>query len=849
MFKATDNMSLIDYWNLLWGLIKNDPNIGIGILIALLGLVFLISEIVTKVRHGTTSENLMLAFIALTFGLVLIFLSNWLIAIALGLFVLAVYQTYMLRESPVWRELMIISVVTYFIFLVGTVGDKIWELVTGEKNELFTGWAYNLMLYVFIILALIFFGKKFVLVSRLMSPQILYLTLFALAYVALYGVGKLVPGFDNLTWNYLGIYSFTLSNFFTIGDSALLPSAGNHLGGLVKTDSLLVQRTIFLSLGPWEIIILLSVFMYFISGWLLTFLLRIKPTNDKRVLRIVEEVRVRIGTKRKVKVGFVEAPILNAMAYGPLFDQRVALIASSLDDFSDDDIRGIVAHELAHNRRGHIIWLQLLAWIEMIIKKGFLLPATTLDYAAVKGLIPFGLYFLISYGIIAILYIFVRILEGDADLQTKKAGYGKELAQALYKLEGFYQGVAGDFGLNVQLLTGREFTPEEKQRFQGEAAMRLYKHLYRPGRWDMVANMFMSHPRTAYRIIAVVSDDYSPVKGALLPFWFVLPNFIRGKSIKKLSKKREEFSKLISERYTEYHGEKGVESFLEITRMNDLISMLKGRYVVAYDRIFDDCIEGEVTDIEISDTIVRPLLLNIQAKNETKKILFTDYVIHDAQVDEKYVLKNGKIGKLVSWQKEERTQRPTFTFQQIDNPSKAFERDYTGKPISYFTDLIDKEVFSYNDGLDRKAVLENISFENSLASSLITLKTDDNGKMKTFELNGKDIIIDLPPVLVRLNYDKKENQTGLIESTIGKSVVLFTKEEIETGIACILTSLKDDKVAYKIKDKEFEIERKKIDYIYIYTDTPKFMVKKHVSFFDRILMRISNIRDMKYIFG
>ena len=49
MFKATDNMSLIDYWNLLWGLIKNDPNIGIGILIALLGLVFLISEIVTKI--------------------------------------------------------------------------------------------------------------------------------------------------------------------------------------------------------------------------------------------------------------------------------------------------------------------------------------------------------------------------------------------------------------------------------------------------------------------------------------------------------------------------------------------------------------------------------------------------------------------------------------------------------------------------------------------------------------------------------------------------------------------------------------------------------------------------------
>ena len=842
-------MSLIDAWNWLWDIIKNDPNVGIGILIALLGLIFLISEITTKIRHGTTSENLMLAFIGLTFGLVLIFLSNWLIAIALSLFVLAVYQTYVLRESPVWRELMIISVVTYFVFLVGTVGDKVWQLVTGEKNELFTGWAYNLMLYVFIILALIFFGKKFVLVSRFMSPQVLYLTLFALVYVALYGVGKLIPGFDNLTWNYIGLVSFSFSNFFTNGSSSVSASVGNQLGGLAKTDSPLIQRTIFLSLGPWEMIILLSVLMYFVSGWLLTVLLGIKPTDDKRILKLVEEVRVRLGIKKKIKVGFVKAPILNAMAYGPLFDQRVALIASSLDEFSDDDIRGIVAHELAHNQRAHIIWLQLLAWVEMIIKKAFLLPATTLDYAAVKGLIPFGWYFLISYGIIAVLYIFVRILEGDADLQTKKAGYGKELAQALYKLEGFYQGVAGDFGINVQLLTGKEFSPEEKQRFQGEAAMRLYKHLYRPGRWDMVANMFMSHPRTAYRIVAVVSDDYSPVKGALLPFWLVLPNFIRGKSIKKLSKKRDDFSKLLSDRYTEYHGEDGVKSFLEITRMNDLISMLKGRYVVAYDRIFDDCIEGEVVDIEISDTIVRPLLLNIKTEKEIKKILFTDYVIHDAHKSENYILKNGKLGKLISWELAEKTKRPTFTFQEINDPNKTFERDYTGKPLSYFTDLIGTEVFSYNDGLDRRAVLTDIVFDSDFESSKLILEADDDGKVKKFEVRGKDVIIDLPPILVRLKPDKKDHQTGLIKSIIDKSVILYTKEEIETGIACSITSVDDEKITYTIKDKVSEIERKKVDYIYIYADIPKFMIKKHISSLDRIMMWIANLRDMKYIFG
>ena len=170
-------MSPTDFFIDIWNKISSfDITVIIGLVIALLGLLFLISEIKTKIQHGTTSENLMLAFIGLTFGLVLVFLSAWVLAVALSFFVLALYQTYQLRESPVWRELMITSVATYFVLLVGTVGDKIYEMVTGEKEQRFLGWSYNVMIYVFLIMALIFFGKKFVLVSRLMSPQILYLT-------------------------------------------------------------------------------------------------------------------------------------------------------------------------------------------------------------------------------------------------------------------------------------------------------------------------------------------------------------------------------------------------------------------------------------------------------------------------------------------------------------------------------------------------------------------------------------------------------------------------------------------------------------------------------------------------
>ncbi len=854
-------MSPTDFFIDIWNKISSfDITVIIGLVIALLGLLFLISEIKTKIQHGTTSENLMLAFIGLTFGLVLVFLSAWVLAVALSFFVLALYQTYQLRESPVWRELMITSVATYFVLLVGTVGDKIYEMVTGEKEQRFLGWSYNVMIYVFLIMALIFFGKKFVLVSRLMSPQILYLTLFAFAYLVLWTTGNFIEGFDNLTWNYPGLYDHAL--FMSNPNQEIIMRGGLEGGFAVsnpyildifsilsKTDALIVKRVIFLSLGPWEIVILLSFLMYFVSGWLITFLLGIKQTDDKRVLKLVEEVKNQLGIKRNVKSGFVEAPILNAMAFGPFFDQRIVLISSSLDDFTDDDIRGIVAHELAHNQRIHIVWLQLIASLEMIIKKAFLLPATTLDYAVVKDLMPFGIYFLISYGIVAFLLIFVRILEGDADLQTKKAGYGTQLAQVLYKLEGFYQGIAGDFGLNVQLLTGKEFTEEEKLRFRGEAAIRLYRHMYRPGRWDMFANIFMSHPRTAYRIVAVVDDELSPVKGALLPYWLLLPNFLRKKAIRNLTKKREQFSELVSEKYNDFYGEEGVRSFLEITKLNELLKILEGRSIVAYDHIFDHQVEGNVIGVHVSDTICQPLLLRVKNKEEENQILISDYTIHDAKIDEKYLFKNGQIGKLKSWKTLKKNNKPVFVFESLEEDPETFEKNYTGKPLKYFDKFIDQDIFFYMEGADRKAKLLDFKMNDSLSSSEFTFEVDEAKKTKKLKLKGSELFVDLPPVLLRFSKDKIDIQTNLLKSVIGQSVIIFTKEEIETGIACTLVDATKSKITYKIKETTTKIDRTKVDFMFVYSDIPRFLMKKHVSFFDRLLSRYSNRKEMKYIFG
>ncbi|MBY8999693.1 MAG: M48 family metalloprotease [Candidatus Heimdallarchaeota archaeon] len=815
----------------IWVYATRSTNSIIGLIIAILGLFFIISELVTKIRHGTSSENLMLAFISITFGAVLLVFENWLMAIALGLFVLALYQTFQLWNSPVWREFMIISLTTYLVFLVGTVGDFIYELITEEASELFTAWAYNIMIFVFIIMALIFFGKKFVLVSRMMSPQVLYLVLFALIYVALYIVTNLlitaevIPAdtVENLSWFYLA------------------PVLSNSIA----------ERIVFLSLGPYELLIAAAFGMYFISGPLLTKLFGIKPIEDERILSLVEEVRVKMGIKRKLKVGFVEAPILNAMAFGPWFDQRITLICRTLEEFNDDDIRGIVAHELAHNKRLHVVILQVISATEMMIKKALLLPATTLDYSAYRELeVSFGIYFLINYGILAFLYIFVRILEGDADKQTKKAGYGRELAQALYRLEGFYQGVAGDFGVNVQLLTGKEFSEEEKQRFLGEAAIRLYKHVYRPGRWDMIANIFMSHPRSAYRIQAMIDDDLSPIKGALLPYWLILPNFIRGRTIKKFAGKRDDFSDLISSRYKEYFGKAGVKTFLEITRMNELISRIVGREVVAYDQIDDVIVVGTAEGVVISDIICRPLSLSIKdEKGNSQMIQVSDFSIHDAMINEIYVGKMGDTGVLVSYETAKDGNQPEFTFRTLNDEDKTYTKKYTGKPISFLENFVNNEIFFYMDGVDRGAIIKKFKLGKTFSESTFVFDVDHSGVIEEVSLEGKNLLIELPPVLLRFSKDKIAKQTVTMQTLIGKSVILYTKEEIEVGIACQMIGVDEKKVQYKIKDKEFEEERKKIDYIYVFNDIPKIMVKNHVSFVDRLILRLSNRKDMKYIFG
>ena len=137
----------------------------------------------------------------------------------------------------------------------------------------------------------------------------------------------------------------------------------------------------------------------------------------------------------------MNAPIINAFAYGPWFDQRVAFIVKDINDFKDEEILGIVTHELAHLKHKHTFLLLLIGWSDIadrclesrcLLGAGFSPPQGILQYFFdFKWSI--ALYYVVNILIFAFMVVFVRIFEAQADRTTINAGYGKELGKSLYE--------------------------------------------------------------------------------------------------------------------------------------------------------------------------------------------------------------------------------------------------------------------------------------------------------------------------------------------------------------------------------------------------------------------------------
>lgn len=783
----------------------------IGVIIFVIGFVLFVSELIVYIKHDATPEQLIMWALVSLSGLLTFLFDDIVLGLLTGLSALMIYETYELRDAPVWGKLMLATTMGYLTILLGKMGQEIFDVIThntGGDERIFAT-AFNIAFLVFLLFAFAFFGKKFILVSRFSSPEIVYLFLFGIVYAFI--ARTKLRNFDYL-------------NF------------GGSLGFIDPS------RVLFLTFGIYEMLVFVMFFMYLISGWLLGILFGVSDVTDQHVLDSVNEVARHMGVKGQIKkIGFVKAPILNAFAYGPWFDKRVAFISDDLDEFTDSDIRGIVGHELAHATRHHVLILLLVSVFEVALKKALHLPATQIDYSFfTDGLgISFAQYFVFSYGLAIILYIIVRALEGHADLVTKRMGYGKDLSQALFRLEGFYQGVASDFGISVNLLTDKKYTSAEKERFAADAARRLYQEILQPTRGAALSNILLSHPRTSYRITALLRDDISPIKSAFLPYR-LLGLYKRKAALKQIQSIRKQAKKLIDATYIQDFGEEAMQRVHEDEPIYTVYEYLLNKTIVAFDAISGTYFKGKVEKIEKSSEATTPLYFILV---DGTRVNPYEYTVKLYNPNEKYILKNGEIFTLIDIVPKENDKELAFS-GTIKEKSTTLTISNLGIPQAFLEELIGTKVYFHYNGNANLGNLTSIEWDSSWQRSSVTL-TD--GKGENHSLKGAKLSVAFSPIGVEFRREKRPEDFEILNHLKKKNVALYSKDNYDVPEMGKITNTTDTSVQLENRDGEHSLELLKVDYVVSYEKTVEIIRYDQLSWFTKFSFWFANRKKFSVI--
>ncbi len=531
---------------------------------------------------GRRSEMSDLVAIALFFFTILFFTKDVMTSMFGAFSIYLWFGAIEIKDYPVINKILMISLVTYnVIFIAGLISFYL-------EDPFYINTAFSFSFWIILGLGFLLFGRKYIVVWRFLSPAYLTLFLYIIAWLAIVFVNQYTP----IKFREFKLLDFNYSKY-------------NPLDFV---------------LNIYFILIIVNWGVYFVSGPILDKMLGIKEVKEENLLKLVNNVKNDLGIKRKVKVGFGKYPILNAMAYGSIFDNRIAIIAENKSQIPEDELKGIVAHELSHVKGKHTLILTVISSGDLVIRMLLGLPATYYDYTFGNPQIPMISFIFLNFAIYVVLYLFVRLLEGRADLMSKKAGYSHELAKALYNLESFYA-TGRDIGLNTMLLCEEKITKDNQLLDYMDTANYLYRSMIKPSRGSLLANLMNSHPPTYYRLAALLGDELKPGKEALLPF-ICLKGSKQKLYAKKFEKSRELFKILANEKFKELFGIKNVSLLLENLGKKNLY-----KYEINQDFIFKNKITGE---------IIAGKLKNVQFFDD---ICDSDqYIVTDLKSNKEYVL-------------------------------------------------------------------------------------------------------------------------------------------------------------------------------------------------------------------
>lgn len=550
-----------------------------------------IEEFYHWLKNGKRSEMSDLVAIVFFF-FVIFFFSKDLLTSLMGAFSIYLWiGVFELKDYPVLNKVLIISLVTYnTIFIAG-----IFSFYLDDPFYINTSFAFSF--WIILIMGFLLFGRKYIMVWRFMSPEYLILFLYIIAWLAVVFINQFTP-FNLITSSPIGSNQFRLIDFF---------------------------------MNIYFILIIVNWLIYFISGIILDKLLGIKKVENRNVIGIVNEVKRNIGINGKVKIGFGKYPILNAMAYGSIFDKRIAVIADDINSIPEDELRGIVAHELAHTKGNHTLILTLITSIDLIVRMLLGIPATYYDYTFGDPQIPLFMFILLNLLIYIILFIFVRFLEGRADLKAKISGYGNELVKALYNLESFYAS-GREIGFNTMLLCDEKISKDNQLLDYMNTASYLYRSMIKPSRASLLGNFINSHPPSYFRIAAILSDEIKPGKEAILPF-ICLKKSKQKKYAHKFKNSREAFKRIANEKFKELFQINDISLLMDSLKRKELYKYELNKDYIFINKITDEIILGNLENIRFVDDICESVQFIITNLKTNKRQYLESSIYTRNQID------------------------------------------------------------------------------------------------------------------------------------------------------------------------------------------------------------------------
>ncbi|MFX0080238.1 MAG: M48 family metalloprotease [Candidatus Hodarchaeota archaeon] len=728
-----------------------------------------------------------------------------------------------LREYQILNKILIISLVTYnIIFFAGIISFY-------QDNPFFINTAFAFSFWIVLIMGFILFGRKYLIVWRFMSPEYLILLLYIIAWLVVVFINQ-YTALNFISNKPLNFNRFIITDFF---------------------------------MNIYFILICVNWIIYFVSGSILDKMLGIKRVRDSDMLKKVRKVKENIGIKGKVKVGYGKYPILNAMAYGSFFDKRIAIIAEDLNQIPHDELNGILAHELAHTKGKHTLILTCITTGDLVMRMVLGIPATLYDYTFGNPQIPMIVFLILNLVIYIILFIFVRILEGKADLKAKKAGYADELIKALYNLESFYA-TGREIGLNTMLLCDEKITKDNKLLDYMNTANYLNRSIIKPSRISLIGNFINSHPPSYIRIAVILGNEIKPSKEAILPF-ICLKKSKQQKYAKKFEIARKKFKIIANRKFKEKFNVKDIPILLENLRRKELYKSELNKDFIFKNKITDEIRIGRLNDVQFLDDISDSeqfIITNLKTNHKEflNSSLYTHYQI---DLNETYSFAKNNLLTLIDIKLNRNNhKKSTYIFldKEKNKISKPILKTKLPNSLAIIKNLKEQDIFFKKKGELKILKCIDVLDTNEINGYELILSnfesTKNEGK-KHLKYNINELIIKPKRITLIIHRDKKfrESEVQVIKWLINKDILsyIYLKKPVNNVEIGFIKKInlntqnfvnhtenidKDTLLVKNIFGKEIKIPYNKIELIIFDYTSAMIQIKSETSFSSRLGYKI-----------